>query len=76
MFSYRGWQMTSWAIKWILEDAERAIRKIYCCWESFYLAFPDFCAFNFIVRYSTLAVKKKKTLCDKKLCGKINTVRK
>ena len=60
MFSYRGWQMTSWAIKWIPEDAERAIRKIYCCWESFYLAFPDFCAFNFIVRYSTLAVKKKK----------------
>ena len=51
--------MTSWAIKWIPEDAERAIRKIYCCWESFYLAFPDFCAFNFIVRYSTLAVKKK-----------------
>lgn len=65
MFSYRGWQMTSWAIKWIPEDAERAIKKIYCCWESSHLAFPDFCAFNFIVRYSTLAVKKKKAYVKK-----------
>lgn len=75
MFSHKGCRMTCWAIKRIQEDAERAIRRIYCCWESFHLAFPDCCAFNFIVRYSTLAVKKK-SLCDKKLCDKINAMKK
>lgn len=60
MFSYKGWRMMSWAIKWVLEDAERAIRRIYCCWESFHLAFHDICAFNFIVSQFHFCSKKKK----------------
>lgn len=63
--------MTSWAIKWVLEDVERISRSVYCFWKNFGLAFHDFRAFNFIVRQLPQLKKKKKKLT----CNKMNTIK-